>query len=172
MKSRIVQVCKYDSDWPSLFLKEKELLSVVLGKIALNIWHIGSTSVVGLSAKPIIDILVEATDVNLLEGCNKAMQDLSYKVKGEFGIPGRRYFSKGGNHKTHHVHIYGKGDHHLCRHLAFRDYLVAHPDVRMQYGTLKEKVAENCGNDINKYMDGKNDFIQHYEKLAVAWYDA
>lgn len=93
---REIVVEPYDEKWPAMFNAENFLLQALLGDVARKIHHIGSTSVPGLSAKPVIDILLEVADINQLDKCNSAMVDAGYVARGENGIAGRRYFIKGG----------------------------------------------------------------------------
>lgn len=93
---RTVVIVPYDDKWPEMFEIESLLIKTLLGAVAVSVHHIGSTSVPGLSAKPIIDILVEVTDINELDAYNLAMVSAGYIPRGENGIPGRRYFIKGG----------------------------------------------------------------------------
>jgi GrpB-like predicted nucleotidyltransferase (UPF0157 family) len=99
---RTIEVVAYDPSWPGVFEIEREVLSRVLGELAVEIHHIGSTAVPGLVAKPIIDILVEVHDMAALDRLNPAMEAIGYDCMGEYGIPGRRYYRKGGDHRTHH----------------------------------------------------------------------
>jgi GrpB-like predicted nucleotidyltransferase (UPF0157 family) len=131
------------------------------------IHHIGSTAVPGLAAKPIIDILMEVTALEELDALNQRMESIGYTPKGEFGIPGRRYFQKGGDDRTHHLHAFARGDFNLARHLAFRDYLRGHPEVAREYGELKRAVAKTCENDIGRYCDGKDAFVKDIESIAI-----
>ena len=106
---RIIQVVAYDPKWPELFQIESEALAAVLGDEILRVHHIGSTAVPGLAAKPIIDILLEVKDVNTLDEYNAAMERLGYTARGEYGVPGRRFFLKGLHNRTHHVHAFNVG---------------------------------------------------------------
>ncbi len=90
--------------------------------------------------------------------------------KGENGIPGRRYFQKGGDERTHHVHVYQEGNDEIIRHLAFRDYLREHPYAREEYGNLKERLALEFPFDVAAYIDGKDRFVKTLEAKAVEWY--
>jgi GrpB-like predicted nucleotidyltransferase (UPF0157 family) len=164
---RAVQVVEYDPVWPTMFWSERELLRRALGCAAVEIHHIGSTAVPGLAAKPIIDILIEVTDLAALDERNRAMEAIGYETKGEFGIPGRRYFRKGGENRSHHVHAFASGDLNVGRHLAFRDYLRSHPEVAAEYARLKMRVAQECGNDIARYCDGKDAYVKQIESLAL-----
>jgi len=164
---RTISVVDYDSAWPALFDAESKLLHRTLGHAAHAIHHIGSTAVPGLAAKPIIDILLEVTALDALDALNQRMESIGYSAKGEFGIPGRRYFQKGGDDRTHHLHAFARGDFNLARHLAFRDYLRGHPEVAREYGELKRAVAKTCENDIGRYCDGKDAFVKNIESIAI-----
>ncbi len=103
---RILTVVDYDEMWPTLFENERTLLQMTLGKVISRIHHIGSTSVPGLSAKPVIDILIEVANLEELDSLNQAMEGVGYTVRGENGILNRRYFTKGGNQRSHHIHAF------------------------------------------------------------------
>jgi GrpB-like predicted nucleotidyltransferase (UPF0157 family) len=107
------------------------------------------------------------TAVAALDGFNDELRAAGYEPKGEFGIPGRRYFKKGGENRTHHIHAFASGDFNLIRHLAFRDYLRAHPEVAAEYAELKRTIAATCNNDIERYCDGKDEFVKRIEACAV-----
>ncbi|WP_207626996.1 GrpB family protein [Photorhabdus stackebrandtii] len=123
MKERIIEVVQYNPLWPLLFEEEVRSLSALPGFDSCTFHHIGSTSIEGLAAKPIIDILVEVGDLNKFDEYSELLSTKGYKAKGEFGILGRRYFQKGGDNRTHQIHVFEKGSHHITEHLAFRNYL-------------------------------------------------
>ncbi|KAA3640327.1 MAG: GrpB family protein [Bacteroidetes bacterium] len=168
----IVTVVEYNPTWPDMFEKESQKLLKILGDNLNHIHHIGSTSVPGLMAKPVIDIMLDVSSLDLLDQKNSEIETLGYEAMGEYGIPGRRYFRKGGDNRTHHIHAFQAGDPNLMRHLAFRDYLVAHPEVARQYGQLKFDIAKACENNIDNYWEQKDPFIKHHEPIAVKWYKA
>lgn len=124
----------------------------------------------GLNAKPIIDILPIVKDINIVQKYEEEMISIGYEPKGENGIPGRRYFQKGGDNRTHHVHIYQIGSSEIKRHLAFRDYLRNHPDVKKCYGELKMILAQQFPYDIEAYINGKENLVREIEKRAMDWY--
>jgi GrpB-like predicted nucleotidyltransferase (UPF0157 family) len=167
-----VRVVPYNPQWPEQFAQEAARIREIFGDELLAIHHIGSTSVPGLQAKPIIDMLPVVVDIARVESFNGAMQDLGYEAMGELGIPGRRYFRKGGDDRTHQAHVFAEGDPGVERHLAFRDYLRAHPDVATEYGILKAGLAQQFPEDIYGYMDGKDAFIKEHEQKALIWYRA
>ena len=167
---RKVEVVDYRDSWAEAFRLEDRVLHKALGDLNPAIHHIGSTSVQGLSAKPVIDILIEVEHLDSLEAQTDALAAIGYRYRGENGIPGRLYYEKGGEDRTHQVHAFETGSRGAIRHLAFRDYLRAHPDVAHDYAELKKQVARNCNNDIEVYCDGKDEFVQQHEKLALEWY--
>lgn len=166
---RKLEVKAYDPKWAELFAKEQAFLKTVFGNNVIQIDHIGSTSVENLAAKPIIDILIETSDLTEFDLLSKQLPMSEYELKGENGISGRRYIQKGGNARTHHIHAFQAGDNNLMRHRAFAMYLTEHPEVTNEYAQLKLNAAEQSGDDFAKYMTLKNEFIMHHEKLAVQW---
>jgi GrpB-like predicted nucleotidyltransferase (UPF0157 family) len=86
-------------------------------------------------------------------------------------MKGRRYFRKGGDHRTHQVHVFQvDNEEDIHRHLAVRDYLRTHAEEAKQYGDLKENLAKQFPKDIEAYMDGKDAFVKELEKMALHWY--
>ncbi|WP_025846390.1 GrpB family protein [Brevibacillus agri] len=151
---RKVEVRPYDPRWQALFAAEAELLRQVFQDNLIQIHHIGSTVV---------------RDIGRVDETNEQMRSLGYLPKGEFGLPGRRYFAKGGDERTHHVHVYEQGHPAIRRHLAFRDYLRAHPDCARLYGELKEQLAERFPYDAASYVAGKHELACSLEQKALAW---
>ncbi|HEY7680345.1 MAG TPA: GrpB family protein, partial [Terriglobia bacterium] len=139
--------------------------------IVVALHHIGSTAIPGIFAKPIIDILLEVDDVKGLDSRTSAMQGLGYEGLGEFGIPGRRYFRKNNSSgiRTHQVHAFQSGSSEIERHLAFRDYIIAHPQEARRYSELKRALAKQHPEDIESYMDGKDPYIKEHEQKALTW---
>ncbi len=105
---RKVIVKDYNPNWIGFFKEEANSLHSIFQHVLLDIHHIGSTSIPGLSAKPIIDLMPIVSDIQLVDHFNKEMKNLGYEAMGENGIIGRRYFQKGGDNRTHHVHIYAE----------------------------------------------------------------
>jgi len=168
---RIINVVEFDPQWATVFAIEKTLLGSFCGSNAVSIEHIGSTSVKGLAAKPIIDILIEVSSLKVLDDCNRCFEAAGYHVKGENGIARRRYFQKGGFARSHHVHVFETNDVNLLRHRAFKMYLIAHPDIAAAYGRIKREAACQSHN-AETYMALKNNFIQHHQTLALKWTNA
>lgn len=167
---RVVEVVPYDPDWRQRFETEAAAVRAALGDALLGVEHIGSTSVPGLPAKPIIDMMPLVRDVREVDRRISAMAAAGYTPRGEFGLPGRRYFVKGPAHaRLVHCHIYAADDPEVERHLAFRDYLRTHPAERDAYAQLKMQLAQAHPTDIVAYMDGKNGLIKQLEAEALRW---
>ncbi|WP_438448716.1 GrpB family protein [Gorillibacterium sp. sgz5001074] len=166
---RKVEVLPYDPLWVSKFEEEVENLRSILGSEMIDIHHIGSTSVPGLSAKPIIDVMPVVKDIGRVDSYNEQLRNRGYEPKGENGITGRRYYTKGGDERTHHIHIYAVGNPQILRHLAFRDYLKAHPNVAKSYGDLKAELAAQFPYDIASYIKGKETMGLEIDRQAAAW---
>lgn len=168
---RKVIVTDYNPMWPAMFEAEAAKIKEIFSDELIAIHHIGSTSVPGMKAKPIIDIMPVVRDINAVDKFNDKMIELGYEPMGEFGLPGRRYFRKGGDNRTHHVHVYQLDNRtEIERHLALRDYLREHKDAAEEYGRLKEELARRFPDDIEAYMDGKDQFVKELEKKALKWY--
>ncbi len=99
------------------------------------------------------------------------MESLGYEVMGEYGIPGRRYFRKDNQAgiRTHHIHAFEAGSAEVARHLAFRDYMIAHPGDAQRYSELKRQLAEEHPQSPDGYMDGKDGFIKEMDRRAAQW---
>lgn len=166
---RKVIVKPYQQDWVRQFQQEAHILHKLFGGLVVDIHHIGSTAVPGLAAKPVIDLLPVVTNLEQVDAFNARMEALGYEPRGENGLPGRRYFQKGGDNRTHHVHVFEVGNPEIERHLVFRDYLRAHPKEAQQYGDLKLQLAQSYPTNITSYIEGKHDFVQQLEKQAIAW---
>ncbi len=167
---RQIKVVPHDPQWSEQFEREVEELSAIFGQEIVAAYHIGSTAIPGIRAKPIIDILLEVRYIARIDSFNHQMIARGYVPKGAFGIPGRRFFIKGSEmHRTHHIHVFGLGHRAIDRHLAFRDYLRAHPDEARVYGRLKADLARRFPHDIDGYIAGKDDFIKKTERKAEVW---
>jgi len=165
--TRIIELVPYDVVWPDLFEREAELIRAALGPNCLEIHHIGSTAVPGLIAKPVIDMLPVVSNIVHVDFAVEIMQQLGYEGKGEFGIPARRFFMKGGDNRTHHVHVYEKNNAEIERHLRFRDWLRSHPDDRTAYQNLKMELAAQFAHDPLAYSANKDGLIRAIELRAM-----
>jgi GrpB-like predicted nucleotidyltransferase (UPF0157 family) len=168
---RKVEVVPHNPHWRDAFEAEAKHVATALGENVVAIHHIGSTAIPNIYAKPIIDLLVEVRDITEVDGQSSAMESLGYEVMGEYGIPGRRYFRKDSQEgiRTHHIHAFETGSAEVVRHLAFRDYMIAHPVDAQRYSELKRKLAEEHPQSLEGYMDGKDGFIKEMNRRAARW---
>ncbi len=165
-------VVPHDPEWKSAFDSEVLAIKGALKSTDIELHHIGSTSIEGILAKPIIDLLGVVSDLMVLDVQDDAFTGIGYEVMGAYGIEGRRYFRKvnGSGVRTHHLHIYKTGSPHIERHLAFRDYLTAHPSKAAAYSDLKAKLTSAENVTWETYLDGKEPFILAIEQEALHWY--
>lgn len=166
---RKVEVVSHQEEWPKMFQDECEKLLGAFGNEILNIYHIGSTAIPRIHAKPVIDILVEVKQLDRVDGCNSNMNRIGYEAMGENGIANRRFFVKGGEVRTHHVHVFQRGNDEITRHVRFRDYMIAHPQEAHKYSQLKKRLARVFPNEMAEYIEGKNKFIREIDKRAETW---
>ncbi len=149
----MIKVVPYDPNWKVMYEMEASRIAEALGVNCLAVFHIGSTSVPGLSAKPIIDILPVVEDICKVK--NESMQQLGYIPKGENGIAFRRYFQL----PAFNVHIYEEGDPEIWRYLKFRDWLRSHEEDAKQYAKIKLELAAKYPDDMLQYCMGKDAFV-------------
>ncbi len=182
----LVEVVPHNPQWKQSFEAESEKIATALATNLVVIHHIGSTAIPHIYAKPIIDFLIEVNDINLVTEQTPALAALGYEAMGEYGLIGRRYFRKDASAefssaacavrkenppgiRTHNVHIYEICSPEIERHLAFRDYMLAHPEEAEQYSQLKQELAQKYPEDIEGYMDGKDEFVKRIERKAIQW---
>lgn len=161
MWSRPIEVVDYDPKWAGIFA---EVAASVRGAFTdgplLGIEHVGSTSVVGLPAKPIVDIdIVIPSRADLPEAIVR-LATLGYTRQGDLGITSRESFRRPLDSPLHNLYVCAEDSPELRRHLLFRNYLRAHPYAAEQYGELKRELAARYVTDIDAYVDGKTEFIQ------------
>jgi len=164
-----IEIVTPDASWPMQYEKEKKILQQIFSTFPIKFHHIGSTSIPGCSAKPIIDILGVTSDVLEIDGFNALLADYGFIALGEYGMKRRRFFRKRIPFAVH-VHIFEDSDPEVARHLRFRDYLIAHSEEIQRYAVLKHKLAEKNPTDITAYILGKGDFIKNIDCRA-AWED-
>lgn len=168
---RQVLVVPPDPSWAGRFAAEAARVRTALAGVAVEVHHIGSTAIRGIAAKPVVDMLLVVADLASLDARTAAMIGLGYQAMGEFGLPGRRYFRRSTPEgvRLFHAHAFECGSAGARRHLAFRDYMNAHPAAAQAYGALKQRLARDCAGDMQAYMDGKDAFVKAHEALALAW---
>lgn len=157
-------------EWAAKYAEAKEIMVGIFGRELIRIHHIGSTSVPCIGyAKPIIDILIEVRDIESVLSFNEAMQQEGFIPKGENGIVGRRYFTKGGDERTHHVHIFEAGHPSAATHLDFKAYMMEHPQDAAAYGQLKLRLAKQFPESVLQYQEGKQSMLESLVQKAAIW---
>ena len=170
MRTSYVTVIPYSDQWERDFLKIKDEIKSALGELAESIEHVGSTSVRGLSAKPVIDIDVVISDSSVLSDVIAALGRIGYQHEGDLGITGREAFRYDGKDhlQKHHLYVCPEDSPELRRHIAFRDYLRSHPEAAAEYSRIKEEGAALYPEDIDRYIEYKTPFIEKiYREIGV-----
>jgi GrpB-like predicted nucleotidyltransferase (UPF0157 family) len=166
-----VILAAYNPEWPQMAASHAERLGV-LGSTLVTVHHIGSTSVPGLAAKPIIDLMPLVTDLADLDRERRCVEALGYDWHGELGISGRRYctLSDEAGIRIVQLHFFNADSSRAERHIAFRDYLRAHPDAASAYEREKRHAQDLHPNDSHAYTDEKAAWIRDTEAKALVWF--
>ena len=165
-----VHFVDYDPDWPRQ-AQERIARLRVLEPVLVAAHHIGSTAVPGLIAKPIIDLMPLVADLAALDQERGAVEALGYRWHGEYGIAGRRYCTAEiGDRRVAQLHFFTIGSREAHRHLAFRDYLRAHPEAAAAYAAVKRRARDRHPHDSQAYGAEKQPWIDGVEAQALAWY--
>ena len=154
-----ITVADYDSTWPDTFEKLRDRLWPAIRQHAERVEHVGSTSVPGLAAKPVIDMTIVVADVARMAAVTEGLATVGYVHRGDLGIPGREAFFAPSDLPAHHLYACTEGNLGLRNHVAVRDYLREHPERAKAYGELKKQLAVAFPDDIDGYVDGKTAFL-------------
>jgi len=158
-----------DTSWPGLFEAEAARIREALGELAVDVDHVGSTSVPGLDAKPIIDIQTSVSSMVPRDAYIEPLRSLGYRWTLDPWSDEHEYFSREEEDtRAYHVHVCQAGGNWEGRHLTFRDWLREHPDDAATYSTLKRRLAVEHPQDIMAYVDAKTEFIRSIERMAGA----
>ena len=160
-RSTPIAIVAYNPLWPVAFERERVAIAAAIDGIAVNVQHVGSTSVPGLGAKPTIDIAIGVRTMDEGRAAIEPLFALGY-TKGVENFPDWRYFDREdhGPMANVHLHMVPFGGDRWNRYLLFRDYLRAHPDVAASYEKLKRGLAEEFGRDRLGYVEGKTEFVE------------
>ena len=158
MENYRIELVPYSDEWADDFTTAKAAIAETLAAYPHQIEHIGSTAIEGSVAKPIIDIAIKIKSVTIIPEINPLLASLSYESLGEFGLPGRHFFSKSAP-KRIHLHIVDNTTDHWDRWLKFRNILRRDEDVRQEYQALKIELAEKHRFEREKYTAAKSEFI-------------
>ena len=157
--SKTVVVVDYDEIWPKRFEMLRARAWPVVADSAFGIEHVGSTSVIGLAAKPIIDMTVVVEDRAHVPLAIERLATIGYSHRGNLGIEDREAFDHPADLPRHNLYVCPQGTIGIVNQLAVRDYLRAHPDAARRYGALKKELAVRFPDDIDSYVFGKTDFV-------------
>ena len=167
LKRGTVKVVPYQKEWAEEFEKERSRILSVRGDSVVAVEHIGSTSVPGLAAKPIIDIGVGIKRLKDADKLIKPLSKIGYKFYKEFQKQ-RLFVAKGtDDSRTHYLHIMRHGGSKWKNDQIFRDYLRSHPKEVERYAKLKKRLAKKYPNDRQAYSDGKREFIDTLVEKAL-----
>ena len=168
-----VELETHSPRWRTMAAEESARLKAALGELLVTVHHIGSTAIPGIVAKPIVDLMPVVRGDTALDAAEAPVRALGYRWYGEYGLAGRRYCTLSdavSGKRLFQLHIYAPNAVHLPRHLAFRDYLLAHPGTAKEYEAEKLRAAAVAPHDTNAYNDEKNEFIARVERQAVSWW--
>ncbi|GGH27027.1 hypothetical protein GCM10008013_28220 [Paenibacillus segetis] len=168
-RTKVVEVVPYNPEWKIQFEQIKSMITGYIGDLILAVEHVGSTSVEGLSAKPIIDLDVVMDSYEVLPEIIERLEKAGFVHQGNLGIEGREAFKRTCEDGFMKYHLYvcpkdGKG---YLEHIAFRDYLRANESAREDYEALKLNLAETYRYDIDNYCDNKTEFVKGILKMTI-----
>ncbi|MCQ6557480.1 GrpB family protein [Paenibacillus mendelii] len=160
-KTAVVEIVPYDPQWKTAFEQIKEMIVCYIGDVIIGVEHVGSTSVEGLSAKPIIDLDVVMDSYDKLPIIVQRLEEQGYEHQGSLGIEGREAFRRKfqDEHMKYHLYVCPKDGKGYLEHIAFRDYLRKNETARNEYQKLKIRLAEQHRFDVDRYCDNKTAFI-------------
>ncbi len=165
LESGVVRLVEYDARWPALFAAEQQRISDRCGTLALRLEHVGGTSIPGMCAKPVLDIAAGRPRDTSTPDYIAALQRAGYEHRGERGVPGRLFFSRG-QPRAYHLHLVEEGGPLWRDYVAFRDYLRAHAEAARQFADLKRVLAARFSQDREAYMNAKSSHVQEILRLA------
>ena len=167
---RNIIVVPYDENWPHEFKKIKDEILPSVEDLIISIEHVGSTSVKGLYAKPIIDINIVIDNKDMLPAIIQRLAQNGYTYEGDLGVTGREAFkyTDKPHLMKHHLYVCPKDSLELKRQITFRDYLREHPTDCEEYSNIKIEMAKKFPHDIDSYINGKQPVVlKIYEKCGL-----
>lgn len=164
-----IEVVAYNPNWPNQFAELRKLYEYELDNLIQRVEHVGSTSVPGLAAKPILDIDLVIKDWDVLPLIIDKLNELGYTYQGDLGVKDRESFKRQDEYvpysepqrawPIHHLYVCIEGGEGLVNHITLRNYLRAHPEKVEEYAQLKQELAARYTYDIDAYVEGKTQFI-------------
>ncbi len=171
LNKSLVTVYPYDKSWPMEYKKEEKILKDYLKNFDVRIEHVGSTSIPGLSAKPIIDIAIGAKNEEDLFKVAKCLENYGYDVLNSYEEKGEILARKGTPEcRTHYIHIQLLGSEYWNEFIYFKKYMLDHPESVKEYQTLKEELSVKYTDERKKYTASKNEFISGILDKAYKMY--
>lgn len=170
VRTKNVMVVPYNPEWKNEFERLKSYLENAVGDMSVEIEHVGSTSVEGLWAKPIIDIDIVIEDRDDFEEVKNSLEGIGYYHEGDLGIKGREAFGYDEKNEfmKHHLYVCHKDSQQLKNHIEFRNHLRQNKDDRDRYSEVKAKAAKANPKDIDGYMEEKSHIIDIiYKKIGL-----
>ncbi|HSL23884.1 MAG TPA: GrpB family protein [Vicinamibacterales bacterium] len=161
----IVRVVEYDARWPGLFTAEQQRIREACGALAVQLEHVGGTSIPGMCAKPVLDIAAGRPAGTSALDYVAPLARAGYEHRGERGVPGREFFRRG-TPRAYHVHLVVEGGPLWRDYLAFRDYLRSHPGAAQQFADRKRALAARFGQDREAYIEAKSPYVLEILHLA------
>lgn len=172
LKRGIVELEEFNENWFKEYEIEKEFLSEKLDDIAREIHHVGSTSIKGLMAKPVIDILIVIDNLENISEVEEILKDYGYSNRGHQGVEDRYFFAKGPEDaRTHYIHFVEKNSNTYYNLVYFKKYLIDHQEYITKYCDIKKDLASKYADERSKYTGGKSEFITEVVRLAKEEYD-
>jgi GrpB-like predicted nucleotidyltransferase (UPF0157 family) len=165
LESGVVRIVEYDARWPALFTAEEQRIRDHCGTLAPRLEHVGGTSIPGMSAKPVLDIVAGRPHDTSIQEYVAALQQAGYEHCGEQGVPGREFFCRG-EPRAFHLHLVEEGGPLWRDYVAFRDYLRAHTKAARRFADLKRALAARFSQDREAYMNAKSPHVQEILRLV------
>lgn len=170
MKPSTIEVVSYDERWPDFFKQESNRLKETLSSELNEIYHIGSTAIPNMRAKPVIDLLLVCDNLDNIDRIAKQLEQLSYYNVRRHVVPHRSFFTKRQDAGiSYNLHIRERGDPQINRHVNFKDYLMEHPDEAGDYAALKTELEAKYPTDMMSYVTGKDKLVQAIDVKAKCW---
>ncbi|QUL58261.1 GrpB family protein [Paenibacillus tritici] len=168
-RTKVIEVVPYDPAWKAEYRRIEARMLDIAGDLIIGSEHVGSTSIEGLWAKPVIDLDLVMESYDKLPEIIRRLQQFGYEHQGNLGIEGREAFQslQDDGFMKYHLYVCPKDGKGYLEHIAFRDYLRSHPSARDEYQAVKQRLAEEFRYDIDAYCEGKTAFVQSILQKAA-----
>jgi GrpB-like predicted nucleotidyltransferase (UPF0157 family) len=166
LESGVVRLVEYDPRWPALFVAEERRIRDSWGTLPLHLEHVGSTSIPGMCAKPVLDMVAGRPAGSTSQEYIDALTRAGYNHRGEQGVPGREFFRRG-QPRAYHVHLVEEGGARWRDYLAFRNYLRANAEAAGRFADLKRALAARFPRDREAYIESKSGPVREILALAL-----